>query len=369
MYINRYFSRQSKPFLITLGLMLIFSVGVADYITGAELSISIFYLLPISIGTWFLSRRVGFLLSIISSTVGLVTDIVAGHTYSHPVIVYWNNAVQMGFFIIIVFILTELKIEYERTVRLNTDLQETIVELKRTKNELERKAHELTRSNQELERFAYVAAHDLKGPLIVAGGHINRLQRLYKDKLDANAERLIRNVIDAIKRMEALINNLLAYARVGTKTKELKLSDFNHLIKFAISNLQVEIEKNNASVTYGQLPTLVADDIQIIQLFQNLIGNGIKFHKGEPPHVHVSVEQKEKRWVFSVSDNGIGIEPKNVSCIFNIFQRLPIGSGYQGNGIGLAICKKIVENHRGEIWVESDLGKGSTFHFIIPIEE
>lgn len=366
-WVNEYLIRQSKPFLITSGFILILFVGVTDYITGTELSISISYLLPISIIAWFVNRKAGVFLSIVSSAVGLITDIMAGHPYSHPIIVFWNNAVQLGFFLIIVLILSELKIEYEKTVKLNVDLQDTLVELKKTQDELERKAQDLARSNAELEQFAYVAAHDLKGPLIVAGGYINRLWRLYKDKLDPEADRLIKYAIDGITRMEALINALLAYAKVGKKTKELRLTNFNQIIELATINLQVEIEKSGVIVTHDQLPTLLANDIQIIQLFQNLIDNGIKFHKEESPRIHVSAEEKEKEWIFSVRDNGIGIDPKDLNCIFDIFQRLHSGSKYPGNGIGLAICKKIIENHGGRIWVESMPGKGSIFYFTFPI--
>jgi light-regulated signal transduction histidine kinase (bacteriophytochrome) len=229
------------------------------------------------------------------------------------------------------------------------------------------KSQDLVRSNAELEQFAYVAAHDLKQPLIVAGGYINRLRRLYKDKTNPDVSTSIGCALDAITRMEALINSLLTYARVGIKATDLRLADCNNIVEYATTNLQVEIEKSCTIVTHGQLPTLLADHIQIIQLFQNLIGNSIKFRREEPPHIHVSAERKEKEWVISISDNGIGMDPKHSTSIFDIFQRLHDSSKYPGNGIGLAICKKIVENHGGRIWVESTPGKGSTFKFAIPI--
>jgi signal transduction histidine kinase len=365
---NKYLNRQSKTFLRISGIILVLLVGVVDYITGVELSISIFYVVPISLSVFFVNWRAAVLLSVLSSGVGLITDLVAGHTYSHPIIVYWNNAVQFGFFLIIVFILSTLKIEYEKVVKLNIDLQDTLVEIKKTKDDLERKTKDLARSNAELEHFAYVAAHDLKQPLIVAGGYINRLQRVYKDIFDSDADRSIGYASDAINRMGALINALLAYARVGSKTKDLKAIDYNEVVERATTNLQVEIEKCRAIVTHDQLPTLLADPIQFIQLFQNLIDNGIKFRREEPPHVHISAEHKEKEWVISLCDNGIGIDPKHSTCIFDIFQRVHDSSEYSGNGIGLATCKKIVENHGGRIWVESIPGKGSTFKFAIPIK-
>jgi signal transduction histidine kinase len=362
-----YLRRRSKAFLITSGFTLVLLIGVADYVTGAELSISIFYLIPISLSVIFVNRRVGVLLSVFSSAAGLATDLMVGHTYSHRIIVYWNNATQMAFFLIIVFILSALKIEYEKTVKLNADLQDAFVKLSKTKDQLEWKAQDLARSNAELEQFAYVAAHDLKEPLVVAGGYINRLRRLYEDKLDSNAGRFVEVTSDAITRMEALINALLAYARVGRKAEDLRVADYNEIVECAIANLRVEIEKNRATVTHDQLPALLTDRIQVIQLFQNLIGNGIKFRREEPPCVHVSAEHKETEWVFSVSDNGIGIDSKHAASIFDIFHRLHDSSKYPGNGIGLATCKKIVENHGGRIWVESCPGKGSTFKFAMPV--
>ena len=362
-----YLSQRSKPFLILLAFILVLLVGGVDYLTGAELSISIFYLIPISLSVLFVNRRLGVFLSVFSSAVGLTTDFMVGHPYSHPIIIYWNNAIQMGFFLIIVFILSALKMEYGKIVKLNIDLQDTLSDLKKTQDELQRRSQDLARSNAELEQFAYVAAHDLKQPLIVAGGYINRLRRLYKDKLNPDADRYIGYALDAINRMEALINALLAYARVAKKAKDLKVTDYNEIVECAITNLRVEIEKSRAIVTHDQLPTLLADHIQMIQLFQNLIGNSIKFRREEPPHVHISAEHKEIEWVISICDNGIGIDPKHSTSIFDIFQRLHDGSKYPGNGIGLATCKKIVGNHGGRIWVESSPGKGSTFKFAIPI--
>jgi signal transduction histidine kinase len=367
--VKEYLTRQSEAFLITSGFILVLLVGVMDYVTGAELSISIFYLIPISLSVLFVDRRSGVLLSVLSSAVGLTTDLIVGHPYSHPIIIYWNNAIQMGFFLIIVFILSGLKKEYKKTVDLNIDLQDALSDLKKTQDELKRRSQDLARSNAELEQFAYVAAHDLKQPLMVAGGYINRLRRLCKDKLDPDANTSIGHAQDAMTRMEALINALLAYARVGTKAGDLTLTDCNDIIECATTNLQMEIEKNCAIVTHDQLPTLLADHIQMIQLFQNLIGNSIKFRGEEPPRVHISAEHKEKEWVISICDNGIGIDPRHSTSIFDIFQRLHDSSKYPGNGIGLATCKKIVENHGGRIWVEPNPGTGSTFKIAIPIGE
>jgi signal transduction histidine kinase len=364
-----YFSERSKPFLIILGFILVLLVGVADYFTGTELSVSIFYLFPIVLATWSLNKGAGVFFAVFSSVVELLTDLTAGHHYSHPIIVYWNNAVHFGFYFIIVFILSILKKEYEKTVQLNIDLQTTLIELHRTKEEVEQKANDLVRSNEELEQFANMAAHDLKEPLVVVGGYINRLKRLFANKNDREVESIIGRSLDGIGRMEALINSILAYARVGTKGKEFKLIDCNDIMKSAVSNLRAKIQESGVIITYDSLPTFIADEIQLTQLFQNLILNGIKFRGEELPRIHVSIGREDKGWVFGIHDNGIGIKAEHKASIFDVFKRIHDESKYPGNGIGLAICKKVVENHGGRIWVESCPGEGSTFKFTIPIED
>jgi light-regulated signal transduction histidine kinase (bacteriophytochrome) len=346
--------------------MLSILVAIVDYVTGAELKISIFYLLPISLMAWYVNRRMGVILAIVSSALEVMTDLMVGHPYSHSIIVYWNGAVQASFFTIIVLILSALRSEYDNTLKINAELQEALDQLRVNKDKLERSTQDLARSNAELEKFAFVVAHDLKGPLITAGGYMQRLQHRYKDKFDKEANGLIGHALDGVTRMERLIHALLSYARAGVKPKNLKPTNFNDLVERAVADLQMEIEKSAAKVSHDQLPTLLADEIQIAQLFQNLIGNGIKFHREDFPYVHISAEQQEKEWVFCVHDNGIGIDQEDISRIFDIYERLHASQEYQGTGIGLAICKKIVENHGGRIWVESELGKGSAFFFALP---
>jgi len=246
------------------------------------------------------------------------------------------------------------------------ELRDTLGKLNKAKEELEQKANELARSNAELERFAFAAAHDLKEPVIVIESFIRRLQRLYGEKLDDKGNELLIYAIDGTTRMQELISDLLAYARIGSKESDLKPVDSEDIIKHAISNLQISIEKSGAVITHDIQPTVTADQIQLVQLFQNLIGNAIKFCADSSPHIHISAEQKENEWLFSVSDNGIGIAPEDANRIFEIFQRLHSTSKYPGTGIGLAICKKIAERHGGRIWVEGEMGKGSTFYFTIP---
>jgi two-component system, chemotaxis family, sensor kinase Cph1 len=226
---------------------------------------------------------------------------------------------------------------------------------------------DLEHSNAELERFAYVASHDLQEPLRMVTSYLQLLERRYKDKLDGDALDFINYAVDGSNRMKTLISDLLSYSRVGTRGKEFTLIDCEDVLARVFTSLQVSIEENKAKVTHDPLPKVMADDAQLESLFQNLIGNAIKFHGQKPPMIHVGVKKDEKNWVFSVSDNGIGIDPQFFERLFIIFQRLHNREEYPGTGIGLAISKRIVERHNGRIWIESQPKKGSTFFFTLPI--
>jgi light-regulated signal transduction histidine kinase (bacteriophytochrome) len=225
---------------------------------------------------------------------------------------------------------------------------------------------ELARSNADLEQFAYVASHDLQEPLRMVASYLQLLERRYKDKLDQNANEFIAYAVDGATRMQALINGLLSYSRVGSRGQQFEWVACEQLLEQAITNLQVAIAENHVTITHEQLPTILADATQFIQLLQNLIGNAIKFRSEEPLQIQVGARQDNaSTWLFWVRDNGIGIEAQYAQRIFLIFQRLHQRTQYPGSGIGLAICKKIVERHGGQIWVESQPGQGSTFYFTI----
>ena len=243
---------------------------------------------------------------------------------------------------------------------------EVITERKKAQESLKRLNQDLSRSNRELEQFAYVASHDLQEPLRAISSYTQLLSKKYQSKLDAQADKYIHYIVDGATNMQQLIKDLLSFSRVGTHGKELAVTDCEVVLNRVLDNLKVAIIESDAIVTYDSLPIVMGDDIQLSQLLQNLIGNAIKFRSQEVPIVHISAELKAKEWIVSVRDNGIGIEPEYFERIFTIFQRLHTRREYPGTGIGLAVCKKIVERHGGKIWVESELGVGTIFYFSIP---
>jgi PAS domain S-box-containing protein len=249
-----------------------------------------------------------------------------------------------------------------------TDLspQKSHENLIKTQEQLTKTLKDLKRSNAELEQFAYVASHDLQEPLRMVSSFTQMLEMKYKDELDDEALEYIKFAVGGAKRMHLLINDLLAYSRVTSKDSEFKGIDLKRVMDEVIFNLEIDIEENQAVITQEPLPEIVGDYSQMVRVFQNLIGNAIKYRREEKPRIHVRTRKEPDHWLFSVEDNGIGIEPEYFGQVFQIFRRLHTQDEYGGTGIGLAITKRIIERHRGKIWLESEPEKGSTFYFTLP---
>jgi len=238
---------------------------------------------------------------------------------------------------------------------------------KKSEEHLVKTVGELKRSNDELQQFAYVASHDLQEPLRMVASYTQLLAKRYRGRLDSDADEFIAYAVDGSTRMQGLVQDLLAYSRAGTNGKALHEISSENALKEALTNLRATMEENGAIVTHDSLPTITTDDRQLAQVFQNLVGNAIKYRSAEIPHVHISAKKNgSNEWVFSVRDNGLGIDPQYFERIFILFQRLHGPREFKGTGIGLAICKKMLERLGGRIWVESQPEKGSTFYFALP---
>ena len=236
----------------------------------------------------------------------------------------------------------------------------------RTARILARQEKELQRTRKELEQFAYVVSHDLQEPLRMVSSYLQLIERRYKDKLDSDAEDFINFAVDGARRMHKLISDLVSYSRLDTRASEFAPTDFNVVLDHALASTAAAAEACGARISRDPLPTLIADPLQVQKLFEHLIDNAVKFRNSSRPTIHVGVEQRAGEWVFFVRDNGIGIDPEYAERIFIMFQRLHKRDEYLGTGIGLAICRRIVERRGGRIWVESESGKGSTFYFTMP---
>jgi len=255
-------------------------------------------------------------------------------------------------------------------IRSVLELRRTIVNVILSQSQkLTKLTQELERSNAELKKFAYVTSHDLQAPLNQVVNYVQLLERRYKTQLDEDARELINYAVEGVSLMQSLIDDVLSYSKVDTQPIALAPIPMERSLEVALSNLRQEITETAATITHDTLPTVIADHTQMVQIFLNLISNSIKFHSHEPLKIHVGAEKLANAWLFSLRDNGIGIDPQFHQRIFIIFQQLHVRDEYPGTGVGLAICKKIIERHQGRIWVDSQLNEGATFYFTIPLQE
>ena len=245
-------------------------------------------------------------------------------------------------------------------------LGQRLEEQYRAEQALEEKAKELQRSNADLQQFAYVASHDLQEPLRVMSGYLDLLRDEIKDGASDDALHIIERIKRSSQRMDALIQDLLDYARVDSQPEPFRESDLNEVLEYAIGNLEIKLREDKVAVEHGDLPTVRGDQNQLVQLFQNLIANSVKFRSDNDCKVIVGAERDDSNWHITIADNGIGIDASHLDRIFTIFERLNPQDRYPGSGIGLAVCKKIIERHGGRIWAESEVGSGTTMHFTLP---
>ncbi|MDA8083002.1 MAG: ATP-binding protein [Nitrospiraceae bacterium] len=349
----------SKPALLLSGFFLTLFIGFFDYITGYEIGFSAFYLVPLFFVTWFAGGKAGIAISFLNLLTLSAADYFSGKVFSHNLIELWNAFLLLSFYLTVAYLLNRLHEEFNRRESLIRDLEST-------RDTLKQRSEQLIKSNADLEQFAYIAAHDLRSPLIVIEGYLRRLQKKYGGNLDADAGGMIGQIRESTLKMHLLIDDLLTYARMGTTNPVFEMVNFNAVFKSVLLSLTSDIEEARARVDADSLPTVPADRTQASQLFQNLIGNAIKFRGTEPSRVQIAAREEGDEWIFSVRDNGIGIESGDRESIFTMFQRGHTPKRYPGTGIGLAICKRITERHGGRIWVESEPGEGATFFVALP---
>lgn len=346
----RYQENKIKIIIILILLMIsYFLIYYFGIVLKTSIILSHFFYFPLILACLWWKKK-GLIVPIFLAVSLVIFPFFFGSNISNPDTI--NNFLRGILLVIVGLVVAFLS---EQIFRKELDLKHVMADLKR--------------SNEELQQFAYIASHDLQEPLRAIISFSRLLEDQYKDSLDKNGKEFIYFISEGADRMKILIKDLLAYSRISTHAKPPKIINLEKILKDVLSNLQESIRENGVIISYDELPSLVIDHAQILQLFQNLINNAIKFRREKPPKIHISAKKIEKEWLFSIKDNGIGIDPKYFDGIFKIFQRLHTRDEYPGSGIGLAVCKRIVQRYGGQIWVKSELGKGSTFFFTIPIEK
>ncbi len=364
------FTRLSRILTIIFGLASILIVAMS---LGKQAGVHYLYLLAAIIVMFFFTPYEKKY--IICSYLLLILALIIVWRYSTPynqelVILKKDLYLLLNtllFFTTLLFIVITSFLVYYNDYTIEKEIKTANRQLRKEISNRKRIEDELKRTNKELEYFAYIASHDLQEPLRMIASYVALLERRNKDKFDSDSKEFIEFALDGASRMKQLINDLLHYSRIGTRGSPFKETDVENIFTQTIKNLEVGIREVNANITHDRLPTIIADESQLIQLFQNLIGNALKFCADRTPEIHVTAKKEQNSWIFGVHDNGIGIEAKHVERVFQIFQKLHTRKAYQGTGIGLAVCKKIVERHHGNIWIESEIGKGTTFWFTIPL--
>jgi signal transduction histidine kinase len=359
--------RASSTALSVAAALLVLGIEAVDYLAGAQMDLTILQAAPVLAIAVLCGRARAVAVAAVGATAWLNVHLASGQIYAHALIPFWNAAAGFGFLAITVILLTRLRQDLLVRERLVARLEVALTERERAEQALERRTIELARSNEELEQYAHIAAHDLKSPLVAIGGFAQLLHRRLERTSDPDTDTFVEQIVQGVARMQALIEDLLAFAKAGGEIGEPEAVDCNAAFDLAFASLEAEVRDARTAIRRTNLPKVLARPGQVVQLFQNLLSNALKFHDEGAPAVHTSAECQGSEWVFAVRDNGVGISPEDSEKIFGLFQRLPGKTRAPGTGLGLAICKKIVERSGGRIWVESAAGSGSTFRFTLPM--
>jgi signal transduction histidine kinase len=353
MKIAEYFDKQSKPFYILLCSALLFIIGIADYLTGTEISLSIFYLFPVALATWFVNKRIGILFSIIGAAIWFVADVTMGYSYSHFFMHIWNAFVRLCFFLIVAYLLSMLKISFMNEKRLNKELEQHVLAL--------------TETNRELDAFNYTVSHDLKVPLVIIGGFINRFLKKQGDDLDTKEKDMLNAIQAHIRKMERLIKDLLAFSLVGRQKIKPTEIDIGNLVTTVLDELKPLSEGRIIKYDIKTLPTAYGDRTLIKQVFINLISNAIKFTTNKKMAIiEVGGWTEENENVYCVKDNGMGFNSQDSDKLFTVFQRLHGIEELEGSGVGLSIVQRIVKRHSGRVWAEGKVNEEASIYFSLP---
>ncbi|MDA1053323.1 MAG: ATP-binding protein [Planctomycetota bacterium] len=368
-------SKPSNWGRVGLGLLTLV-IFVLDVATARGHNVAILYAAPVLLSLWTTDLRTTKILAIVCPLL-----IILGYFFSTPREQPWlaiSNRISIFIMVGAAGVIawqrksSRLKLQRandeleDRVQERTTELFEANAKLRKEVDQRELTEDELQRSNRELRQFAYVASHDLNEPLRTIKGYLQLIESRYKDVLNTKGQQDIEVVKAGATRMQQLIEDLLEAAKIRTQGKPFAQVNSTVAAQQAIANLEATVRENEAEITFDALPSVTVDVRQLTQLFENLIGNAIKYRSESPPAIRLTAHEDSDDWVFSVRDNGLGIEPKHAKRIFEMFTRLHGRTEYSGTGIGLAICQRIVERHGGTIWVESELGKGCTFYFTIP---